>query len=156
MLKNRKPLKRGKPPRRKKPLARNRKPLARSRLVRKVVRRTKNRGRSRFPKRREAGLVAWIREQVCAVASRAGRGECGSHFLNRRPTEPAHIKTQGSGGYDRDNVVPLCPKHHDEQEGCTREFEAKYNVNLRALAVGYSQQYDKQVALGWIPDWSAP
>lgn len=49
-------------------------------------------------------------------------------------TEPAHVKTKGSGGQDRGNVVPLCPKHHDEQEGDTAGFEATYQINLKLEA----------------------
>jgi hypothetical protein len=77
-------------------------------------------------------------------------------YLNRQPTEPAHIKTQGSGGYDRDNVVPMCPKHHDEQEGDTRGFEKKYGLDLRKIAEGYTREYDKAVKCGWGAGVSSP
>ena len=49
-------------------------------------------------------------------------------------SDPAHIKTRGSGGKWRNNIVPLCRRHHGEQEGHTKEFEKKYNVDLKAAA----------------------
>lgn len=147
-MKPRKPLKRGAPPKRQKPLSRSGK-----RLVRRVVQRIKSTGKSRFPKRRCPELLAWIRGHLCTI----NRGilyppneRCG-YFGDRQRIEAAHLKTRGAGGYDRDNVIPLCPKHHDEQEGKTAAFEAKYGVDLKQSALGWTAQFDKQVALGWVP-----
>lgn len=71
------------------------------------------------------------------------------HRLLWYRSEAAHVRTRGAAGNDRDNTVPLCRYHHDEQEGKTAAFEAKYGVNLKELAVAYTRQFDKQVALGW-------
>lgn len=72
----------------------------------------------------------WIRTLGCLV--------CG-----RTPSEPAHVKTRGSGGTAKD-IVPLCgdrpwspvdPQgHHSEQEGNNKRFEALYRIDLKAEA----------------------
>lgn len=62
------------------------------------------------------------KEKPCAV--------CG-----RGPSDPAHIKTRGSGGPDADfNVMPLCRLHHIEQgkRGLVSMSE-KYPEFLEAL-----------------------
>jgi len=56
--------------------------------------------------------------------------------------EAAHLKTRGSGGYDVGNTVPLCPVHHDEQEGRTAEFEARYGLDLKAEAARLAAQWE--------------
>ncbi len=52
------------------------------------------------------------------------------------PVDPAHVTPRGMGGVNssKDDVVWLCRGHHGEQEGKTRAFEARYNVNLKAEA----------------------
>lgn len=51
------------------------------------------------------------------------------------PVDPAHVTTRGMGGCNSDatQVVRLCRGHHREQEGRTDEFEARYNVDLKAI-----------------------
>lgn len=100
------------------------------------------RGASRFPDRRDEGLTAWIRTLPCTVA-----GFLGGPDGCRGRIDPAHLQTRGAGGYDRNNEVPLCRRHHDEQEGHTAEFEAKYGVNLREIAARLTQVYDQMQAL---------
>lgn len=110
--------------------------------------RLKVRGKSRFPKRRDPKFLQYVREQDCILQARAGsRGytNVGYHvcgFYPDRPIiEPAHLKTRGSGGGDLGNVVSLCPKAHDEQEGRTAEFELKYNVDLKREAGKIEDRY---------------
>ena len=58
---------------------------------------------------------------------------CGT--LPGRPrVEPAHVRTWGSTRRDHGNIVPLCPLHHEEQEGRTRAFGARYGLDLAAIA----------------------
>ena len=93
------------------------KPMKRSRL--------KANGGSRFPKRRQPEFMAWIRTLPCVVVGRGCWGQI----------EAAHVvKTRGAGGWDRGFVAPLCEGHHDEQEGKTAEFNAKYGVDLEQVA----------------------
>lgn len=122
------------------PLPPRKKPLKRGGPI-------KAKGKSRFPKRRCPEYIAWIREQQCALTDlwRLADGLGKVHWCHPRPerlgTEPAHIKTQGAGGSDLWNTVPLCPAAHDEQEGHTTEFEARYGVDLTALAADYTRRY---------------
>lgn len=122
-----------------------RKPIQRSRVRQKAGK------PKRFAKRRDYPYLAWIRERVCAIPAYAtsttliGIG-CG--FYEGRSIEPAHIKTKASGGDDRNNVVPLCPAHHDEQEGHTKLFERAYGVDLRKLAQQYTERYDRERSVG--------
>jgi hypothetical protein len=43
-------------------------------------------------------------------------------------------------------MVPLCPKHHDEQEGRTGEFELRYDVDLPAEAARLGQEWEERAA----------
>ena len=85
----------------------------------------RRRGRSRFPKRRDLDYQCWISGQPCLV--------CGARSV------VAHVKTQGSGGYDRGNIVPLCCLHHGEQEGRTAAFEVEYGVDLLAAGARFTE-----------------
>jgi hypothetical protein len=66
--------------------------------------------------------------------------------------DPAHVIPKARGSDDLYNVVPLARHLHEEQEGRTREFEAKYGINLTALAKVYAERWlataDGQAWLG--------
>lgn len=135
-----------KPPKRKK---KPRKPIRRSRVRQKAGK------PKRFAKRRDPEYLAWIRTQDCHMFGRPGSqgcyywmGEFHGGGRDRMTVEPAHIKTRGAGGDDRNNVVPLCPAHHDEQEGKIAAFERKYGVDLRKLAQQYTERYDRERSVG--------
>ena len=95
--------------------------------------------KSRFERRRDYDYLAWIRQQPCCLQ---GRHQC-LVYPGRRSTEPAHIKTRGAGGYDRGNVLPMCPGLAEETEGKMkhREAEAKYSVNWQTMADDYTERY---------------
>lgn len=80
------------------------------------------------PKRKQdEDLLNQIRAKPCAV--------CG-----RRPVDPAHIKSRGSGGPDTvDNVVPLCRQHHSEQ----------HQKGFAWMMRNYSLFYFEMRNLGW-------
>lgn len=89
---------------RKAPLKRSTKPIRR-------------RGRRRFPGRCDPRYRAEIREMLCVVFTSADWLELRLPERDTRcggPEECAHVKTQGSGGYDVGNCVPVCRKHHRE------------------------------------------
>lgn len=124
---------------RKTPLRPGTKPLARTSALRSGPTRLargqplKAKGGSRFPKRRDAAYCRWIRTLACLVDTLPclPTGELACFGV----VQPAHVtKTRGAGAYDRGEVVPPCVKHHAEQEGRTARFNAKYNVNLGAVA----------------------
>lgn len=56
------------------------------------------------------------------------------------PIDPAHVTARGMGGCNSsaDQVVRLCRGHHQEQEGRTAAFDARYGVDLEAEAAKYA------------------
>ena len=86
---------------------------------------------SRFPKQRQPEYTAWIKTLPCAVSL-----DCWG------PIDPAHVnKTRAQGAPDLGEVVPLCRKHHREQEGRTARFNAKYRVDLSWIATVLADEY---------------
>lgn len=90
----------------------------------------------------------WIRERSCTVAGaynpqKPERRDC-DFYPWRSGMECAHVKTRGSGGVDVGNIVPLCPAHHDEQEGRIAWFEQRYSVNLRAVASALAARWKEE------------
>lgn len=68
------------------------------------------------------GLVAYLNALPCLV--------CG-----RGPSDAAHVKSRGSGGGYRDNLVPLCREHHTEQHQIGIDtFQMKYNIDMKREA----------------------
>jgi hypothetical protein len=111
-------------------------PREKKRVTRKPI-------RSGPPKARDRAYLDWVKTQPC-VAWEPGttRGNfCRSIRPNRLGNEPAHVKTKGSGGADRGNTVPLCPLHHDEQEGDTEGFESVYGISLKLEAARLLVRY---------------
>jgi hypothetical protein len=87
-----------------------------------IAPRKKDPAKRRWAKHRDPRYTAWIKLLGCLV--------CG-----RRPVDPAHLIPQALGSDDRDNLIPLCRQHHNEQEGRTAEFEERYNFgDLRTTA----------------------
>lgn len=138
-----------KPKARPKPLPRSTKPLkrtalpARTSLLPKATKPIKKRGRSRFPKRRDPHFLAWIREQPCCITGlRTGAWLRTKHGWVQIHVDPSHVQSRGAGGNDRGNVNPLARHLHDEYDGRGHDtFEAKYGVDMAALALTYDQRY---------------
>lgn len=93
--------------------------------------RKKDPSKRRFAKHRDPTYELYIESLPCLV--------CG-----RWPVDPAHIKHRSTGGDDRNNLVPLCRTHHKEQEGRTPEFEARYHIELRYVAILLTAQYEAE------------
>jgi hypothetical protein len=97
------------------------------------------------PKVRDRAYLDWIKAQPCLAQQKffplAGYAVPCGRWPSRHENEPAHIQTRGSGGADRGNTVPLCPLHHDEQEGDTDGFERVYGVNLKLEAARLLVRY---------------
>jgi len=78
------------------------------------------------------GHRAWVRRHQCSVAN-----------CRRRPIECAHVRRGTDGGValkpsDR-WCVSLCAFHHAEQHRLgERRFEAKYDLDLAALAIQFA------------------
>jgi len=59
---------------------------------------------------------------------------------NRIGSDPAHIKTVGSGGHDeKSNLMPLCREHHTEQ----------HQVGIGTFSLKYSTVESYLNAHGW-------
>jgi hypothetical protein len=84
----------------------------------------------RFPHNVDEAYRDYIRGLPCCVSG-------------LYPVDPAHVKSRGSGGADLGNMVPLVHHLHrelDHQIG-RREFEAKYGVDLAAIARNLGERY---------------
>lgn len=68
---------------------------------------------------------------------------CG-HFS----VQACHLTKRGSGGRDRSNLVYLCPRHHELQEGRTDAFILETKVNLWDIAQRHTRRYDNERPLG--------
>ena len=100
----------------------------------------RNRGGSMFPKRRDRTYTDWIKTLPCVLFT---LHECWG------PIDPAHVfKTRGAAAYDRGEVVPLCRKAHDEQEGRTVAFIIKWGVNVRRIAKELQRWYEEEIEGG--------
>ena len=75
---------------------------------------------------RSLEFLEYIKTKPCAVEN----AECYGSVV------PAHIATVGAGNSKKKlslrhySTVPLCGKHHGEQEGKTLEFGIKYKIDL--------------------------
>lgn len=69
-----------------------------------------------------------------------------------QPSEPAHVRSRGAGGKDRD-VANLCSKHHRLQHSMgIKSFEAKFNLSLEVVA-GYLEEMVKvHECTSWLRD----
>ena len=62
-------------------------------------------------------------------------------------TDPAHVKTVGSGGPDAENIVPLCHYHHQELHSIgIVTFQLHYNINLKQVAKEAFDRYSSTVS----------
>ncbi len=96
----------------------------------------KRRGPMRDPKYR-----AWLREQICCIYGPCrGADNLECVYLQ---TDPAHTgKVNGMSSKAADSTcAPLCRKHHDEYDSGRTKFEAKYRVDMKALAAEYYNRY---------------
>jgi len=90
----------------------------------------------------------WIRMQPCIL--KWGYRHLCKYRVRKHPEEwdtvqkvsvVAHIRPWGVSGEDHNNIVPMCLTAHAEQEGKNKEFEKKWNVDLKALARQYYSEY---------------
>lgn len=108
-----------------------------------LSRRTRLQARSttkRPPPGRDDAYRAHIRSLPCLLMQLGHWHTCGTR-PGRLHTEAAHVKPWGSSRVDRRNLWPACPKHHDEQEGRSKAFEARYSVDLKAAAARLGNEW---------------
>lgn len=101
--------------------------------------------RKTFGKVEDRAYRDWIRMLPCLVFEKVPGASCSFWSVSRPGVEVAHVRTRGAGGADRGNLVPLCPKHHDEQEGDTAGFERTYGLRLAVEAARLLLVYVEQV-----------
>ncbi len=57
-------------------------------------------------------------------------------------SDPAHTQNNGMRSKGPDSsCVPLCRKHHEEYDAGRAAFEAKYRVDMRALAAEHYERF---------------
>ena len=103
--------------------------------------------KERMERRYEADLVLgshhrWIMTLPCDLAGHQHH-ECG-YYEDRAPTEGHHLKSRGSGGEDRNNEIPCCPKLHDEFERTPlNEMCRRYHRDFKSVAADYTATFDQ-------------
>lgn len=61
------------------------------------------------------------------------------------PSDPAHVRSRGAGGRDRENVVPLCRSHHCEQHQVgILTFQKRHGIDLQATANKIAAQLEAE------------
>jgi len=113
-----------------------------------------SKGGSKFPEKVDLPYRAFCKDRGCAIApvlynltlqeiAERGWWPCGTR-PERAGVEFAHVvRTWGASGEDRGVGVGLCPAHHDEQEGRTKQMVAKYGVDLYELAQANQVEYEE-------------
>lgn len=92
--------------------------------------RLKVKGRRRFQRSADPAYLTWLHTLPCCVS-----GEW--------PVEAHHVRSKGAGGTDRE-AVPLAPRLHREGHRTGwRTFQAKYGVNLPAIAERLAGTYEE-------------
>ncbi len=77
-------------------------------------------------------LREWIRQQPCLICQKA-------------PSDPHHVKSRGSGGIDKGNLIPLCREHHSKIHNVGRlSFENIYKLKLEDYARRYQRKFDSE------------
>ena len=83
----------------------------------------------------------WVARHACAVKSH-------DHPISRKAltclgqVDPAHIAKIGAGIKASDYaVIPLCRRHHDEQEPSWPRFEERYSFNRYEVAFLFLEEW---------------
>ena len=63
---------------------------------------------------------------------------------DQQDAQAAHLTKRGSGGRDRNNLVYLCPIHHQSQEGRTDAFIVETNKDLWEIARSHTTRFDNE------------
>ncbi len=79
-----------------------------------------------------SNYVAAVHRHTCLVMGSANPTPCLG------PMEAAHVEKKTRPGITWRDIVPLCRQHHNEQEGATASFEAKYGLDLADAAMRYT------------------
>ena len=90
---------------------------------------------------RDEEYKAWVREQRCLLALRPGH-RCGR-------SEFAHLESEGRGGGDYGNGVPLCSMAHRRSPKSLHmlgpdSFEREWGVDLHAEAERLVARYERE------------
>lgn len=104
----------------------------------------KRRGGHAFPKNVDEAYRAWIRTLPCLLANRPLYLGSFTHVC-WGAVQVCHVKTRGSGGADRNNVVPMCAGAHDQQGVLgIRDFEKHWRVDLKTIARQLTEIYEAE------------
>ena len=58
-------------------------------------------------------------------------------------TDAHHVKTRGSGGKEKNNLVPLCRAHHIYIHSCGKNtFSKRFNIDLEEIAKLIQNKYN--------------
>jgi hypothetical protein len=92
----------------------------------------KRRSKPRRGPLRDAAYRKYVKSEPCAVCYRL-------------PSDPAHTENNGMSSKGPDSsCAPLCRLHHREYDAGRVAFEAKYNVDMKAVARRHWERYQRE------------
>ena len=100
-----------------------------------------------FPRGVDEARRAWIRRQPCHVLGlRTGAHVEWEGHLYHVCVVPAHVKSRGSSGIDRGNMIPLASFLHDWQGqiGWSAFEKRAMKVPRKQVALAYEARYVKE------------
>ena len=98
---------------------------------------------SMFPDRRDKPYTEWIKTLPCSLFGTPFGQECWDTI------DPAHVfETRAVGAFDRGETVPLCRKHHQQQEGRTAAFIVETGVSVQRIAKDLQIWYEEEIEGG--------
>lgn len=88
-----------------------------------------------------------IRKRNPERAARLDREACGPHadYVRRHPcricghvpVQAHHVKSRGAGGKAENNLIPLCPVHHERVHRGRKTFEREHKIDQAKVAAGF-------------------
>jgi hypothetical protein len=126
MRKPRKPIPRGAPPVRRKPLKRS---------TRGIAPRKADKSKRRFQSLRDEAYQGWVRQHLCVLLSR-DLHRCDGEI------QCCHLRSRGAGGADRGNCFPACANAHRQQHLLgIKTFQEIWDLDLKVIAAHIDAQY---------------
>ena len=97
--------------------------------------------KKRFHARRDPAYQDWVRERPCLLWIARGHWSSEPRHYCLGVVQVCHVKSRGAGGFDHENIIPLCAGAHDEQGRGIKSFERKWGIKLGTAALALWERY---------------